>query len=135
MQFITEEEVSKLRGSSSIKEATLAINEVLVRVYNKAVEEALSKSPDLMLRLLVSQQAQQKSAKDFYDRNPGFKEHRDIVQTTVQMVEAENPGKDYSFILGLSEPMIKQKISKLAELKKLPLDRPEAFNPNGTDIL
>lgn len=133
-QFITKEEVQRMR-SGTIEEALIIVNEILSRVYNKAVEDALRQTPDLMLRLFVAQQAQSKLVSDFYEKNPGFKEHRDIVQSTVQQVEAKNPGKDYNFILGLSEPIIRNRITKLVTLNKLPLDKPESCNDYGAGAL
>lgn len=134
MQFMTKEEVLRMRDAN-VEEAVYIVNEILTRVYNKAVEKALTDTPDLMLRLFMSQQAQKEMVIAFYDKNPEFKEHRDIVRAIVQKVESENPGKNYSFILGLSEPMIRQKIAKWATLKELPLDKPEQVNRDGTGIL
>jgi len=135
LQFITKEEMMEIQRGT-VESAARIINEVLSRVYNKAVEDTIRQTPDLMLRLFVSQQAQQKQVKDFYDRNPNFKAHRDIVQSTVQQVEAANAGKDYNFILGLAEPIIRGRISKLAELKELPVDKPDLSKLNGgMDVL
>jgi hypothetical protein len=133
-QFMTKEEVLRMR-SSTIEEAVYIVNEVLSRVYNKAVEDTLRQTPDLMLRLFVSQQAQNKLVTDFYESNPDFKGHRDIVQSIIQKVEASNPGKTFEFILSLSEPMIRDKISKLALLKELAYDKPEEVNKDGTKAL
>jgi hypothetical protein len=134
MEFITKEEVLRMRRGTT-KESLIIINEVFSRVYNKAVEDAIRQTPDLMLKLFVSQQAQQKLKLDFYEKNPEFKEHRDIVQALVQKVDGENPGKDYDFILGLAEPMIRSAIAKLKALKALPTDKPKNFDSNGMGIL
>jgi hypothetical protein len=131
---MTKEEVARMQ-SSNLEEAVVIINEILSRVYNRAVEDALRQTPDLMLRLFVSMQAQQETKKDFYDRNPDFKNYLDIVQSVVQKVEAKNPDKSYEFILGLSEPMIRQQIVMMADLKKLPLDKPKEVNRDGKGIL
>jgi len=131
MKFISDEEW-KIMGAEPNAEL---INEVLTRVYNSAVEAAIRKLPDVVSRMVASTTATQAMTKDFFARNKGFDEHKEIVAAVVQDVESLHPDSNYAEILKMAEVGIKEKISAISKMPKLPLDKPSEVNLSGNGVL
>jgi hypothetical protein len=129
MKFIAKEEWQQMQGEQGFD----MINEVLMRVYNRAVEDAIRSIPSVISRLLVSIPARKKLIKDFHERNPSYKDHKEIVAKVVQDVESDNPDMDYDQLLRASEPIINRHIE--ACTSKLPLEKPTAVNLKGNGVL
>ena len=109
MEFITQEEFKKIVESQDL---TL-MNEVLSRVFNKAVESAIQMTPALTAQLIKTAVGTRKITDKFLADNPGFAGHETIVQEIVRKVEIDNPGMDYQQILQAAVPRINAKISEL----------------------
>lgn len=131
MKFISKEEWKALSKQTD----EILINEVLSRVFNRAVETAILKLPDTISRLMVSTTATQNMTKDFFKRNSSFEEHKDIVASVTQDVESLHPEWNYEEILKEAEGVIKFKIEVLPKQGSLPLDKPEKVNLDGNGIL
>src|SRR3990167_4983194 len=131
MKFITREELQRIVE----KEDVDALNEILSRVHNSAVESVIKQIPEVISRLMVSTQAHKKMISDFYQHNKEFESHKEIVSKVVQDIECDNPEKNYEDILKLAEPIIKQKIAGESLSKGLPLDKPEKVSLDGNGVL
>lgn len=127
MDYLTVDEWEKIHSGDY-----RTFNEVISRVHNSAVETALKMTPEVTAQLIKSSLAIQKVKDKFFDDNPEFLKHKDIVQKSVQETEAANPGADYKNILLKATPLIKSKISVLAgstgELGLFNENRPDLNN-------
>ena len=123
--FLTKDEFDKIiSGNHEV------FNEVLSRIHNSAVETAMKMTPELTASLIKNSLAIHRIKEKFYDNNPEFFKHKDLVQNVVQDVEAKNPGADYQDILAKATPIIKQKLSIVTET----VNQLDIFNKNRPDL-
>lgn len=104
--FITEEETLKILADGDSQ----LLNEVLDRVYNKAVERALLLLPETVARLSKRNEAITILLKQFIGENKNFLNHKELVLQVVQEIEIKNPNLKFDEILTLAKPTIEQKI-------------------------
>jgi hypothetical protein len=126
MKFISEEEWADIIKSPKPD----LINEILSSVHNAAVETAIRKLPEIVIKMVATTTAIKAMSSDFYEKNKDFAEHKDIVHSVVQDIESKNPDLDYGEILKQAEPIIKEKIKGLKFGKDLPCDLPDKVNLN-----
>lgn len=107
--FITEEETLKILTEGDSK----LLNEVLERVYNKAVEKALLMLPEVVGRLGKRNEIITSLLKQFLSENKNFLNHKELVLQVVQEIEIKNPSLKFDEILLLAKPTIEQKIKLL----------------------
>jgi hypothetical protein len=131
MKFISKEE-SEILGLGADEDL---LNEILSRVYNAAIEKALTKLPEVVSRMVANTAANKAMTKEFYSKNERFVGHKEIVASVVQEMDAQNPGKNYSEILEEAAPIIEQKIETIEKQKSLLLDKPSEISLNGNGIL
>jgi hypothetical protein len=109
--FATKEEL----GSILLGDIN-TLNEVLSRVYNKGVEDAMKATPELTARLIKSSLYIRDTIEKFKADHPEFAGHEDVVRRVVQEVERESPAATYAEILNKAVPKITLAMS---------LDKPE----------
>jgi len=114
MEWTTEEEFLAITAGGD----RAVLHEVLNRVYNKAIEQALCHIPGMVNKLARKVDAINKFLGEFLTKYPEFKEHKDVVISTVQQFEFEHPELMFDELLEKSVPLIQQ---KLANLKGAPL--------------
>lgn len=131
MKFISKEEWETLNAQQNED----LINEVLSRVYNAAIEKALTKLPEVVSRMVANTAANKAMTTEFYSKHEEFVYHKEIVASVVQEIDAQNPGKNYSEILEEAVPIIEQKIKAAEKAKSLLLDKPSEISLNGNGIL
>ena len=129
MQFISSEEWKRLTEEQDES----LMNEVLSRVHNAAVENTIRKIPELLSRMVKTTTATYAMTEDFFKRNESFKEHRDIVMQVVRDVESRNPDWDYTKILNVAEPLIKEKLS--VKIPSLDTGIPKEINLKGNGVI
>jgi len=105
--FCTEGELLKI----TVEGSTATLNEVLQRVYNKAIEQALCHIPDIVNKLSKKVQQINVVMDRYLKDNPSFKDHQDIVIKTVQAIEIEHTGMQFEDVLQLAQPIIEKKIN------------------------
>lgn len=76
-----------------------------------AVEGMLKKMPEIVANLMVSNAAYAEISVKFFDDNPEFINHKEIVRSVVQMTESANPTKNYEEIFKLAIPEIRRQIA------------------------
>jgi hypothetical protein len=91
------------------------LNDVLDRVFNKAIEQALCHIPTVVNKLSKKVEAVNKVTKGFFEDNLEFKEYIDIVLQTIQRTEIEYPGMLFEDILEKAKPIIQRKIKNVKE--------------------
>jgi hypothetical protein len=131
MRFISDEEFEELKKAETAE----LLNEVLTRLHTRAIEDCIKMLPEVVTRMVANTTATNAMTKDFYSRNKGFKDHKEIVMSVVQEVESQNPGLDYSEILKKAEPIIKKKIGNEKLSKGLSCDLPDKVNLDGNGVI
>ena len=131
MKFISDEEWRELQ----IAESPYVMNEILSRVYNGAIEAALTQLPEVAVAMIKNTGAVKAMSEDYFKRNKEFKDHKDIVTSVLQEVEVSNPAWDYEKILKESEGKIKEKIGAVSNIEQLSLDMPENPNRNANGVI
>lgn len=104
--FCTEEEFLKIVVDGDGK----LFNEILDRVYNKAIERSLLLLPETVARLSKRNEAITMLLKQFIGENKNFLNHKELVLQVVQEIEIKNPNLKFDEILMLAKPTIEQKI-------------------------
>lgn len=85
-------------------------DEEIEKIASLAAEKALLALPEVVGRLMQTQAVLGKMAMEFYDAYPELKQHKDIVSSVIEEIETNNPGLEYSKILELSLPIIKDRL-------------------------
>lgn len=109
---ITEQEYNSIRNLP-YKDFTI----YAMRFVKLCVEESLKALPTV-LDHLAKQAAYLKELSDkFYKNNKDLAQHKRLVVTVIEKVEANNPGMEYSEILEKVVPEARRRISMLEEIK------------------
>lgn len=87
------------------------LNKILFKVAQRAVEDTLRSLPAIINNLTMQAATIQKLGEDFYKSNSEFTKHKDLVGQTIELIEAENPGKTFEDVLKLAVPEIQRKIN------------------------
>lgn len=125
MEFITAGEFKKIIDTQDLN----TMNEVLSRVYNKAVESAIQMTPALTAQLIKTAVGTRKITDKFLSDNPKFKGNEVIVEELVRSTEIENPGMTYQQILETATPRINKRISEVnGQLRLINPSRNETRN-------
>ncbi len=93
-------------------------------IIQKAVEQALLELPNVLAALYEEKTARMKISAKWRDEHKEFEQHKDIVESVVEELDAKNPGRQYREILDMATPVIKQRISMLASLDMKKGQRP-----------
>jgi hypothetical protein len=115
MEFLTKEEFEKISSYE-------VFNEVLSRLFNKAIETAMISTPALAAQLIKRGLAMKQLAAEFFENNPELAAHRSILEKVVMEVDAANPGATYEDILKKAAPIAKEKIKLIESGKSLQMD-------------
>ena len=86
------------------------------RIIAKATERALLSLPEVIGNLMANHAAMMKLNKDFYDKFPEFRNHKDIVAATLEKVDAEDTLAPYEEKLNKAVPEIKRRIGLVSTL-------------------
>lgn len=79
-------------------------------IIQEALERILKVLPETIGNLMKAQSMYQQLTKTFYEENPSFKAHTDIVREVVAKVESDSPMAKYEDILKDALPKIKDQI-------------------------
>lgn len=133
-EFISKEEFKKMREADEETGRKL-MNEVLSRLCNYSNEAMVRMFPDLVSRMVKNTTATQAMTKEFYEKNPDLKDHKDIVTSVVQDVDSRYPELDYGEMLKKAEPIVREKIKNMKLSKDLPCDLPEKVNLKRNGVI
>lgn len=85
-------------------------------IINAAVEKAILSLPTVMGSLMAQQAMYSKLNSAFYKDYPDFAKHKDVVASTIEQVDGQNPLLAYEEKLAKAVPLIEQKIKTLGTL-------------------
>ena len=100
------------------------IDELLLKVKQEAVEEALRALPAIIQNLVVSASRLQKVSTEFYKDNKDLVEHKDLVGKIIQEVEANNPGISFEKITEEAATETRKRLSFGSTLSSTPVAKP-----------
>jgi hypothetical protein len=81
-----------------------------------AVERTLLSIPQVVGNLMLNQSIMLKNSKKFYEDNPDFVDHKDIVSSVIEITEGSNPYINRKDLLDKAVPEIKKRISMIDKL-------------------
>ena len=109
MEFLTKEEFSKI-----IEERDYFIfSEVLTRVFNKGIEQAMCHIPMMVQRLSTKIDNVNRVMKKYFEDNPDFLKYTDIFFKTIQRIEIEFTGMSFEEVIEKARPEIQRKIDNV----------------------
>lgn len=112
-KFCSEEEFLEVVVSGK-KEV---FDEILSRVFQKAVESAILYLPEAVDKLGKRLAYTTKVFGEFIEKHPEYREHKDLVVHTMQKLELESPNKNIEEILASSVAVIDREIKLLKDMK------------------
>lgn len=86
--------------------------ELIKKVREQVMEQVYRSLPDIVANLATSAQSHAERFVRFYEEHPEFKEHTEIVGTTVSKIEGEDPIRPYDEMLKLAVPEIRKAIEQ-----------------------
>lgn len=106
-------------------------------IIDKTVEKALLLLPTTMANLMTQHAALNKLNSEFYSKHEEFKKHKDVVVSTIEKIEGNNPGMDYEKILKEAVPEIKSRINTLKNLdmNNVPSKPNRTFNDSNNGMI
>lgn len=129
------------------EEKQAIIDEVIEKATPTITEKVLLLIPEVIGNLMVNHISMAKLNKKFLDAHPEFKNHKEAVQSVVEMIEGRDPLAKYEDILKEAVPEIRKRIEtmKKVDMKTIsanpdrgfkqldaPSDKDTVFNdPNG----
>jgi len=113
VEFCSEEEFLEVVINGDKK----TFDEVLSRVFQKAVESAILYLPEAVDKLAKRNAYTVKAWGSFIDKHPEFKENKEIVISVIQGVEQENPLLTLEEVLEKAAPEIETSIKAMKQLK------------------
>lgn len=97
------------------------------QLIQEVIERVFKILPETLGNLMKAHAIYQELTSGFYKDNPELVEHSGIVREVVNKIEGEDPTRDYSEILKLALPKIKDQISLK---QKVTMNTP-SNSPNG----
>jgi len=116
MEFMSKAECATLFGSN---ESTL-INEILERVYNKAIEDTLKYLPEIITSLIVKTKGIETIFKKFEELNPELANKKQEIMQMVMEIEGENGALSLEEIL----EKVPERIKAIMREPEIPKDQP-----------
>lgn len=114
MQFVTDEEFEEIQSDPK------KLNDILVRVYQRARQDTMRDVPELVQQTTQRQVGIQEAVKGFYEENSDLRPHAQYVGYVATQVRAENPELAISDILKKTETKVRENlaISKSAKAQE-----------------
>lgn len=85
-------------------------------IIDAAVEKALLSLPAVMGNLMAQQVVYNKLNSQFYKDHPDFAAHKDVVASTVEKVDGQNPLLSYEEKLAKAVPEIRQRLQNMKSM-------------------
>lgn len=108
-------------------------------LINEITEAILVNMPDVLGKLMTQHAMKNKLKKNFFESNPDFIGHNELIAEILLKVEGENLSLSYEDILDKATPMIKERIGLIknlnvetvADVKELDLKVAQSDMTNG----
>jgi len=85
-------------------------------IVDKAVEKTLLMIPEVIGNLITHHVSLNKMNKDFYEKHPDLREHKETVASVIEYVEGNNPPMDYSQLIEKAYPEIRKRLALTKDL-------------------
>jgi len=85
-------------------------------IVDKAVEKTLLMIPEVIGNLITHHVSLNKMNKDFYEKHPDLREHKEMVASVIEYTEGNNPPMDYSQLIEKAYPEIRKRLELTKDL-------------------
>ena len=85
-------------------------------IVDKAVEKTLLMIPEVIGNLITHHISLNKMNKDFYEKHPDLREHKEMVASVIEYTEGNNPPMDYSQLIEKAYPEIRKRLALTKDL-------------------
>lgn len=119
MSLITEQLLERLK---------LGEREAFEDLVQLAVQEALKALPLVIDNITKQAAVLRSSSEQFYNENPGLREHKPLVAKVLEQVEAENPGISYKTLLEKTKPRVYQALQSQSVAKPVNPEKLKLFD-------
>ena len=107
--YLSEEEFRLIRDDATDYQAAYGkFNEVLERVYGRALEMALLNFPEVALKLVQHSQQIVELREDFFKKNPDMQQHLPELKEAVAYFEEQEPAAQYKDTLNKAAEAVRQ---------------------------
>lgn len=120
--FLSEEEFDHLMHAGG-KRPYEVFNEVLDRVYTRALESALLAFPETAISLVRHASSMNNLRKEFFDKNPDVVKNLPAFKEALAHLEEKEPATQYDELLNKAASLMRQ--GQPVEAYKLPASLPE----------
>jgi len=98
-------------------------------IVDKAVEKTLLMIPEVIGNLITHHISLNKMNKDFYEKHPDLREHKEMVASVIEYTEGNNPPMDYSQLIEKAYPEIRKRLALTKDLDMETVKPPDlAYN-------
>lgn len=100
------------------------VDDIMIKVRQEAVEESLKVLPAVIQNLIASIGTIHEVSSKFYQDNPELVNHKKLVASIIQEVEADNPGSPFKEIADKAGLLTKERLKLNLNLSTDSADRP-----------
>ena len=101
------------------------------KLINETLTRAMLLLPEVIGNLIIQKETTRRLSMEFYKKNPNFAKHPDVVGSTLEKCEGENPGMQYGDLMELAAPLIKERIDIIEKMGHDRPNKPTDFNFKG----
>jgi hypothetical protein len=94
-------------------------------IINAAIERVLLRLPEIIGNLITNHATKLRLNKEFYEKYPDLKDHRNIVAATIERIEGDDPSRSFKDIMNDAVPEIRRQLKNLKNLDLKPVDKPK----------
>ena len=99
-------------------------------IVNEVVERIYLRLPEIIGNLISNHAMKLRLNKEFYDKYPDLKDHRNIVAAIVERIEADDPTKPIADIMKAAAPEVRRQLKNLTNLDMKSVNKPKLdFGP------
>lgn len=90
--------------------------QTLQKIIDLTTENVLLKIPEVIGNLITHHVSLNKMNKDFYEKHPDLREHKEMVASVIEYTEGNNPPMDYSQLIEKAYPEIRKRLALTKDL-------------------
>lgn len=94
------------------------------KLINEITERMLLKIPDVVGNLITNYATKIRVGKEFYEKYPEFKDHKEVVASTIEYFENLNVDKSFKEVVDSSVPEIRKKIKAMKGIDTKKVSKP-----------
>jgi hypothetical protein len=94
-------------------------------IINAAIERVLLRLPEIIGNLITNHATKLRLNKEFYEKYPDLKDHRNIVAATIERIEGDDPSKSIQDIMTEAVPEVRRQLKNLKNLNIQTVSKPK----------